>query len=297
MKNNLMIGMNILSRIVYSLLFVCFCSCGKEKITEEKSEDFFNTFFENEIRPSAQKCFNGAYYRKAVSSMDKWLGISGTVVLPQIEFDEVRKNPNKPGQYLDNPSVYLGGNMGGQETDIGLTWEVVKENGIVSQERKAFRPFMRRTGHISGQESNYSNAPAEDKYYWYPGEEVTISIQIVDDYALKFIVEGAGKRFETDYECIGYKKGNIGGFKRVNAIDQVSNEGKPVQPTQTIVKNSYWKETYLLRLYKDEVVKVNMHKGRFTDMRCPDAMYFDINASEEESMKGSENIIIDGKGL
>lgn len=53
---------------------------------------------------------------------------------------------------------------------------------------------------------------------------------------MKFIVEGAGKRFETDYECAGYKQGNIGEFKRVNAIDQVANEGKPAQATGTIVK-------------------------------------------------------------
>lgn len=86
-------------------------------------------------------CFQGAYYRKAVSSKDVWLGIGGTVVLPEIIFDENRKNPAKPGQYLDNPSVYLGGNMGGQETDIGLTWEVVKENGVVSPGKKSFSPI------------------------------------------------------------------------------------------------------------------------------------------------------------
>lgn len=293
---NYYMGMNIFLKAASCLMFFCLCSCDSGETIDEEPQDPLNTFFKDEVRPSVQDCFDGAYYRKAVSSKDKWLGIGGTVVLPQIEFDEDRKNPNKPGQYLDNPSVYLGGCMGGQETDIGLTWEVVKENGVVSQERKAFRPFMRRTSHISGQESNYSNAPAEEKYYWYPSEEVSISIQIVDDYKLKFIVEGAGKRFETDYECAGYKKGNIGEFKRVNAIDQVANEGKPVQPTHTQIKNSCWKETYLFRLYKDEVVKAPMHKERFTDMRCPDDMYFSIEASEEESKQGGECITINGKG-
>lgn len=271
-------------------------ACENNEKLPGKSQDPINTYFEDEVRPSSQKCFDGAYYRKIVSSKDKWLGIGGTVILPQIEFDENRKNPNKPKQYLDNPSVYLGGNMGGQETDIGLTWEVVKENGVISQERKAFRPFMRRTSHVSGQQSNYSNAPAEDKYYWYPGEEVSISIQIKDDYKLTFIVEGAGKRFETDYECAGYKKGNVGDFKRVNAIDQVANEGKPAQLTQTLVKDSYWKETYLFRLHENEVIKAPMHPGRLTDMRCPDGIYFHIEATEEESQKGSEHITINGEG-
>lgn len=263
----------------------------------KEPEDPINTYFKDEVRPPAsQSCFAGAYYRKVVSSKDVWLGIGGTITLPQITFDENRKNPNKVGQYLDNPSIYLGGNMGGQETDIGLTWEVVKENGVVSQERKAFRPFMRCTSHVSGQSSDYANAPAEDKYYWYPGEEVTISIQIVDDYKLKFIVEGEGKRFETDYDCAGYKKGSKGEFKRVNAIDQVANEGKPAQVTATKVENGKWSESYLFRIYNDKVVKAPLHDGRFTDMRCPDTRYFNVLSTTDNAKLGGETVNINGSG-
>lgn len=78
-----------------------------------------------------------------VSSKHCWLGIGGKVTLPTITFDPLRTNSAKPGQYLDNPSVYLGGSMGGQETDIGLTWEVIRDaNGNVSADRKVFRPFF-----------------------------------------------------------------------------------------------------------------------------------------------------------
>ncbi|WAC39315.1 hypothetical protein [Pedobacter sp. SL55] len=128
----------------------------------------------NEVLPEKQKpCFAGAYYRKLVSSHDYWRGIEGTVVLPTIVFDEDRKHPKKTGQYLDNPSIYLGGSMGNQETDIGLTWEVVKEeNGQISKSRKAFRPFLRRTEHESGQKSVFENAPAQKEYYWYPGKKL-----------------------------------------------------------------------------------------------------------------------------
>lgn len=276
------------------------CSGNKDRVGVENVEsvDSIQTYFKNEVRPAAaQTCFAGAYYRKAVSSKDTWLGIGGTVILPLITFDENRKNPKKPGQYLDNPSVYLGGNMDGQETDIGLTWEVIKENGIVSQERKAFRPFLRRTSHPSGQVSDYASAPAEERYYWYPGEKVTLSIRIVEDYKLKFIVEGAGKRFETDYDCAGYKKGNRGEFKRVNAIDQVANEGKPAQATKTKVENSKWTESYLFRMYQDEIVKAPLHKGRFTDMRCPDVKYFNIQSTDEEANTGAELITINGGGF
>lgn len=288
-----------MKKITYTLLmvFICFSACSSNDNEVEKPTEPTAGFFKNEVRPPAsQPCFAGSYYRKTVSSNDVWLGIGGTIVLPTITFDENRKNPNKPGQYLDNPSVYLGGNMGGQETDIGLTWEVVKENGVVSKERKAFRPFMRRTKHISGQAANYSNAPAEDAYYWYPGETVTISLQLITDYQLKFIVEGNGKRYETDYECAGYKKGNIGEFKRVNAIDQVSNEGKPAQPTKTKVENAVWNESYLFRLDNDKVVKAPLHKGRFTDMRCPDSIYIYVKTTDEEEKKGGETITINGQG-
>ncbi|MDR1624364.1 MAG: hypothetical protein LBS04_05260 [Tannerellaceae bacterium] len=289
-----------LSYILCLFFFMNTYSCSDNHPDNGKDEpkDPINTFFADEIKPQTSiNCFNGAYYRKVVSSKDKWLGIGGMVILPQITFDQNRKNTNKPGQYLDNPSVYLGGNMGGQETDIGLTWEVIREsNGSISAERKAFRPFMRRTSHISGEASNYANAPAEEQYYWYPGDKVGMSIQIVDNYKLKFIVEGEGKRFETDYPCAGYKQGNIGEFKRVNAIDQVANEGKPAQNTTTKVENSKWEETYLFRLYDGKVIKAPMHDGRFTDMRCPDIKYFNLTATDDEKKKGSEIININGSG-
>lgn len=287
--------------LISILFFTTSAACSGNDDTDagdnKEPENPIKTYFKDEVRPPAnQTCFAGAYYRKVVSSKDVWLGIGGTITLPKITFDENRKNPNKVGQYLDNPSIYLGGNMGGQETDIGLTWEVVKENGAVTQERKAFRPFMRRTSHVSGQASDYASAPAEDKYYWYPGEKVTISIQIVDDYKMKFIVEGEGKRFETDYDCAGYKKGNKGEFKRVNAIDQVANEGKPNQATATKVENGKWTESYLFRLYNGKVVKAPLHNGRFTDMRCPDVRYFEITSTVAENELGGETVNINGSG-
>lgn len=291
----------IFSFIFVSLLVGSCSSCSDNDSPGDGDEpkDPVNTFFADEVKPlSTITCFQGAYYRKVVSSKDKWLGIGGTVTLPQITFDQNRKNPNKPGQYLDNPSVYLGGNMGGQETDIGVTWEVVREaNGSISPERKAFRPFLRRTGHISGETSHYMSAPAEDRYYWYPGEKVTMSIQIVDDYKLKFIIEGAGKRYETDYSCAGYKKGNIGEFKRVNAIDQVANEGKPIQATHTKVENSKWDESYYFRMHEGQAVKVPIHSQRFTDMRCPDIKYFNVQSTDEQKKTGSETITINGAGI
>src|SRR5690606_9916341 len=194
-------------------------ACSKDKAKEDKIEspsDPFITFFKGEVRPEPSKaCFSGAYYRKVVSSKDIWLGLDGKVVLPEIVFDPDRINPAKPAQFLDNPSIYLGGNMNGQETDIGLTWEVIRDaNGNVSADRKAFRPFLRRTGYAAtGQQAAYENAPAESQYYWYPGDEVEISIQVLENKKIRFVVAGEGKRFERDFDCDGYNLGSFGEFK------------------------------------------------------------------------------------
>ena len=250
----------------------------------------------NEVLPVAQKpCFEGAYYRKLVSSHDYWRGIEGTVILPTIAFDEDRKHPKKPGQYLDNPSIYLGGSMGNQETDIGLTWEVVREeNGQVSKVRKAFRPFLRRTEHASGQLAIFENAPAQKEYYWYPGEEVKMSLVLIADKKVRFVVEGAGKKFERDFDCDGYLLTEVGEFKRVNAIDQVANEGKPVQGTKTKVLNAEWKNTSLLRFVDNKMTAVPFKKTRYTEMMCPAVGYFDVKASAAQASVGAEALSISG---
>lgn len=252
-----------------------------------------------EVKPVASKsCFAGAYYRKLVSSVDTWGGIGGRVVLPTITFDPSRINPAKPAQFLDNPSVYMGGNMGGQETDIGLTWEVIRdESGAVTADRRAFRPFLRRTAHSgSGQAALYENAPAEARYYWYQGEEVSMSVKIVANGMLRLTVEGAGKKYEKDFAAGGYTFAGKGEFKRVNAIDQVANEGKPVQATRTKVAGAEWKASYLYRIVNGSLVETPFHDGRYTDMRCPSANNFSIYSSQEDRSKGGEKIEIYGAG-
>lgn len=256
-----------------------------------------NRFFKNEVKPDQRKpCFKGAYYRKAVSSKDVWLGISGTVVLPKITFDTTRRNKRNPGQFLDNPSVYMGGNMNEQETDVGLTWAVIKdEKGKISAERKAFRPFFRRTAYAkTGQKDIWQNAPAQKEFYWYPGEEVHMSLRVVANGKLKIIVEGAGKRYEAEFESDGYTMHDPGEFKRVNAIDQVGNEGRPAQPTKTKVEDLVWKKTDLYRMENAKIVQVPMHQGRFTDMRCPDSKYFKIKTSKKQQQIGAETVSIYG---
>ena len=255
--------------------------------------------FSNEVLPDASSpCFAGAYYRKAMSSNDFWLGITGTVILPSMIFDPARINPDNTAQYLDNPSIYIGGTASGQETDIGLTWEVIRDtNGAVTADHRAFRPFLRRTAYGS-QAADYSNAPAEAGYYWYPGETVTMSLQVTSNGVLHFTVSGAGKTYETDYDAAGYLTTSKMVFKRVNAIDQVNNEGKPTQASKTQILGAQWISCYLYRNDNGNIVQTPMYPARFTDMRCPDTKFFNVYASPAENVIGGEHIDIDaGSGV
>ena len=296
----------MLKHIVNVLVVCLLVACGKNEQTTTKpvetkpdKNEVKYSFLDNELRPAtSSSCFAGAYYRKVVSSKDTWIGIQGEVTLPTIKFDEIRYNPAKPKQYLDNPSIYMGGSMDGQETDIGLTWEVIRhDNGAVSEERLAFRPFLRRASHKSGQVSLYQNAPAQKEYYWYPGDKVEMAVEVVSNGVLKLSIKGAGKSYETTFEAAGYTLAGTGEFKRVNAIDQVSNEGKPAQYSETIVSNSTWSYTNLIRREKGERIVVPMHNGRMTDMRCPLIKHFSIQQSDKEALIGAETISINGKGF
>lgn len=291
-----------LVRRVLLLSVVLLAGCKGDKKVDDPgpgNKDPLTTFFPDEVRPSQSlPCFDGAYYRKVVSSSDKWLGIGGVVVLPHFTFDEDRKNTSKPGQYLDNPSVYLGGNMGGQETDIGLTWEVIRdENGTVTTDRRAFRPFLRRAAYTAtNQAATYENAPAQSQYYWYPGDSVEMSVKLTGNGKLHFVVDGEGKHFEEDFASDGYIVGGVGNFKRVDAIDQVNNEGKPAQPTKTTVTGARWVKTYYFRSYEGQVIEVPVHENRFTDMRCPNQKFFHITATAADLLIGAETVDINGAG-
>ena len=284
--------------VVVAALSACVSQVNNKTTSSSDFENQKSTFFKNEIKPVAkQPCFEGAYYRKLVSSNDDWIGMDGTVTLPAINFDPNRKNPKKAMQYMDNPSLYFGGNMDEQETDIGLTWEVIKDKqGNVSKERQAFRPFLRRAEYKDEQKPFYENAPAVDDYYWYPGEEVKMSLVLIADKTLRFVVEGAGKKFQRDFVCNGFVLGRKGEFKRVNAIDQVGNEGTPVKPTATQIINGIWKETNLYRNINNTTVLVPFHSGRYTEMLCPSPAFFEVKHTKGQLAKGAETLTISGSG-
>ncbi|CAN5359570.1 hypothetical protein BH09SUM1_BH09SUM1_31610 [soil metagenome] len=255
-----------------------------------------------EVPPAATlPCFPGAYYRKAVSSTDHWTGIEAVVILPRMEFDDARLNPTS-GRPLDNPSIYIGGKAG-QEIDAGLSWEVIREaDGTISPIGKAFRPFWRNAG--------WKNAPAEPAYYYYPGDKVYLRCEAKTAGKLEIetvvLERGACARKElkalgvnpddpattmtATFDASGFGPGKNQEFKRVDGIDQVHNEGKPVVPTKTRVSGAEWVYVNLIR----DGERIPMTPARFTDMRCPDPSHVVVTTTAEQAAKGGEKVDLIG---
>ena len=238
------------------------------------------------VPPSSLPCFAGAYYRKAVTSFDVWTGIGGLVKLGTPKVDENRLD-EKDKQPLDNFSVYMGGNAGGKsEVDAGLSWEfTLDETGKRSSRRNAFRPFWRT--------KTWNSAPDEKKFYFYPGETVQMAVLVAGPNKLRLIIsDGKTKTFQTDFDAEGFTANIPRQFKRVNAVDQRHNEGKPVQPTRAEITGAEWMNTILLRGAGADAKQIPMDKTRFTDMRC--AGESNIAVTPTDAAKGAEKIDIYG---
>lgn len=240
----------------------------------------------DEISPAASiPCFPGAYYRKAVSSFDQWTGITGVIVLGEPRVDENRLD-EKTGKPLDNFSVYMGGNSDSHEVDAGLTWEYTKdEKGKLSERRNAWRPFWRA--------GSWNSAPNEPQFIWKPGDKLRMTVKLVAAEVLRLEIEDLNhpeKIFTVEFKAPGFTLEAPKQFKRVNAIDQSHNEGKPVKPTAAKVTGAEWLSTSLFRNLQETVYPMN--KGRFTDMRCADAAHIVVIPVNEAT--GAEKIAIYG---
>jgi hypothetical protein len=260
------------------------------KIDEQASGAVTPASADKEVPPAKSlPCFPGAYYRKVVSSFDTWTGIVGTVKLgtPLVDMDRLGGPEKRP---LDNFSVYMGGNAGGQEVDAGLTWEFTRDDqGNKSKMRNAWRPFWRA--------GSWNSAPDSKEFYWYRGDVVKMAIIVAGPGRLRLVVADATpdpKRvFSTEFDAKGFAPNKPRQFKRVNAIDQVGNEGHPIQPTKALVTGSLWQETLLLRGAGEKNERLPMTPERFTDMRCP-AASISVTASRDAQVHGGEAIDIHG---
>ena len=246
---------------------------------------------DEESKPYTPSCFSGAIYRKVVSSRDYWLGIEAIITLPEFTPDPERVDSSTLSYFLDNASIYMGGNAY-YESDVGLAWSIGYDSSNLSEisaQGIAYRPFWRYI--TTSHENIYQNAnPRDYEYYYYPGDKIRMSIFSPKPGYLQMRIEllsettnpkYVNKRseynlgtdfnhiFTTDYfpsAGMGVIKSE---FKRVNAIDQVANEGKPTINTNSKVENAIWHEVYLYREIDGEIYKVPMIEDRTASMTCP----------------------------
>ncbi|HBP26163.1 MAG TPA: hypothetical protein DD618_04355 [Acholeplasmatales bacterium] len=240
--------------------------------------------------PSTPSCFAGAVYRKVVSSKDYWLGIEAVVTIPDFIPDPLRYDDGKMSYYLDNASLYMGGHAN-YESDVGLTWAIGYPDSISTAYTRSgicFRPFWR---YITSTDNIYRNADVSDfQYYYFPGDKIRMSvfspksgymqmrIELLEPtthvkYANARLAYNLGEDFNRVFTTELFPSGGMGAikaeFKRVNAIDQVSNEGKPTLNTNAVVDHAVWHEVYLYRKIDGVLYKVPMTSARSASMTCP----------------------------
>lgn len=261
----------------------------------------FTGTIEGEIKPGKLNEFAGAVYRKCVSSRDYWSGIEVVVTLPEFIPDEKRTGISpydaSAFRYMDNPSVYLGGNSV-SESDVGVSWTVGANGttGVVDWSKSvAYRPFWRWID--SG--NHFANAAWQDTcYYYYPGDTIRMSvfaprenylqlrIELLEETTIEtYVQKRASYQLGSDYSKVflspefpskgmGLYKAE---FKRVCALDQVGNEGKPTQKTNAASVNCIWHEVYLYRNINGTVYKVPMVSERYAACNAPSSF---INAHQ-----------------
>lgn len=287
----------------------------------------YNGKIENEICPLSSNCFNGAWYYKVVSSKDEWLGIVGTITLPIFNADPNRDTGNR---FLDNPSIYMGGNAG-YESDAGLSLSLVTINNgsSISTYSIAFRPFWRYITIINKDEGGYDKHDgkysvsctnnncygnwhySQSEFYYLPGDKIKMSVfspqknylQLkIDVIAISNLPESISLRTQhgwknpADFTSPMFYSSNhsIGKaeFKRVNAIDQVSNEGKPAIPTLASVLNANWESSFLIRKINNQLMRIPLTDERRFVLACPNAEAIIITQSPQQITYGGETVSI-----
>jgi len=294
---------------------------------------------EGEVKnPEAPGLFGGAWYHKVVSSKDKWLGIEGTVTLPEVKIrrydgdynTELDVDPN--AKNLDNPSVYMGGNAT-NESDVGLSFSralVDVDLQTLSKGCIAFRPFWRYITDVNQDVGGYDKHNGEyavsatnnncianyhwryTEYYYLPGDKLRmiiyipepnkmqLQIEVIEKSTLQSSVsirERYGWKDPADFKSPifhspGHGTGINAEYKRVNAIDQVANEGKTAINSGTEIKNAVWQDTYLYRKIGDLLYRLPMDNNRRGVLSAPDSKFYTVTFDGVDRSLGGEVITI-----
>lgn len=243
---------------------------------------------------------------------------------------ELAADPN--AKNLDNPSVYLGGNARSEsDVGLSLSKALVDVNAQkLSKGSIAFRPFWRYITSVEQDVGGYDEHGGEyavsangnncmgnyhwryTEYYYLPGDKLRIivfspapnklqlQIEVIEKSTLPSSVETRKKYGWKDpanfvspiFHSPGQGVSIDAEFKRVNAIDQSANEGKTAIPTDTIVKNMIYHETYLYREINGKLMSVPMTPDRMGVCNAPYDDNFTITYDGVDASLGGEVVVI-----
>jgi hypothetical protein len=281
--------------------------------------EVYSNEIDGEILPNGrQKCFAGAWYHKVMSSRDKWLGIEGLIRLGEFTPDQTRFNLDGYGRFMDNPSVYMGGNAK-EESDAGLGLNLtylsgdLREDLHIGSPKLAYRPFWRYiyketvdfNGNIERINKNSWNIsePRSVCYYYFPGDllrmkiyspvknYLQLRIEVVETTTIEKYVKLResynlpNNRPKDFYSPLFISEGHgdvLAEYKRVNSIDQYGNEGYYAKDTDATVSEATWHETFLYREIEGKIYKVPFTRERQMVMTCPSQKAFTVKYGEDD---------------
>jgi len=233
---------------------------------------------------------------------------------------------------LDNPSVYLGGNaLSESDVGLSYSRALVDVDGqVLSKGCIAFRPFWRYITSTGKDEGGYDVHDGEyavsasgnncianyhwryTEYYYLPGDKLRIiiyipeagkmqlQIEVIEKSTLPYSVairEEYGWNDPADFKSPvfsspGHGTGINAEYKRVNAIDQVANEGGTAIATQSEVTGAVWHETYLYRIIGGTLYRVPMSEDRCGVRNAPDDSRFTVTYEGVDRDNGGEIVSI-----
>lgn len=243
-----------------------------------------------------------------------------------LPYDPKVKNLDNPSVYLG------GNAGSESDVGLGFSRTLYNANGsTLTVSSYAFRPFWRYItkdnkdaggydvhGGLYAVTANGNNCYANyhykyTEYYYLPGDTLRIIVFSPSPGKLQLQIEVIAKSTLPSSVAIREKYGwkdpadfispvfsspghGTGGvkaeFKRVNAIDQTSNEGKTAIETQTEITNAVWHSTYLYRVINGITYRVPMNDARRGEVNAPRADAFIVERTDEQSAVGGETVTI-----
>lgn len=146
--------------------------------------------------------------------------------------------------------------------------------------------------------------------YFMPGDKIKMSlispkadflqmtIELIEISKLKYAVDLRKKYKLKDpqtfvspmFSSKGHGTDVAKTYKRVNAIDQVSNEGKVAINSKTTIYNGNWHSCYLYHKVGNDIFKTPFNESISVSMNCPDRKGFIISPLDPKT--GGQNVTI-----